>query len=267
MDHAKKMVLVPYNMLNTIQQNQREQNTPIRNSMVTLSGEMNNILDDRAESDTDKAKAYTQSLQRYLAFKEKQDEKPLSVRVLHSNNVGREREDVNEDKPPSEIEEEIVQSAPIGMRNKAKLLLRKLKGNKEIINWDEKGEVSVDGNPIRGSNIVDLTLDTLRQRKHFNPEGWQQFRRVLSDLNVPRDYIRNPARKATIARDLDQGESSTITSEQIQSSSTALPPPSPPSRPRLPAKRPAVTMTFSPKQVATVRRSVRKPRRKQWLSL
>ena len=36
-----------------------------------------------------------------------------------------------------------------------------------------------------------LVNDSLRQRKNFNPEGWELFSKALGHLNVPEGIVRN----------------------------------------------------------------------------
>ena len=50
------------------------------------------------------------------------------------------------------------------------------------------------GTTIPGTNIVDLVNDSLRQRKNFNPEGWELFSKALGHLNVPEGIVRNENR-------------------------------------------------------------------------
>ena len=47
------------------------------------------------------------------------------------------------------------------------------------------------GTTIPGTNIVDLVNDSLRQRKNFNPEGWELFSKALGHLNVREGIVRN----------------------------------------------------------------------------
>ena len=50
------------------------------------------------------------------------------------------------------------------------------------------------GTTIPGTNIVDLVNDSQRQRKNFNPEGWELFSKALGHLNVPEGIVRNENR-------------------------------------------------------------------------
>ena len=57
---------------------------------------------------------------------------------------------------------------------------------------DRKGELVFEGEVIKGSNIMDLVNDVLRNRKSFDHlHGWRQFARALPQSNVPRDLVGN----------------------------------------------------------------------------
>ena len=50
------------------------------------------------------------------------------------------------------------------------------------------------GRSVPSTNIVDLVNDSLRQRKNFNPDGWELFSKFLGHLNVPEGIVRNENR-------------------------------------------------------------------------
>ena len=51
-----------------------------------------------------------------------------------------------------------------------------------------------EGGSVPSTNIVDLANDSLRQRKNFNPDGWELLSKVLGHLNVPEGIVRNENR-------------------------------------------------------------------------
>ena len=59
------------------------------------------------------------------------------------------------------------------------------------LSWDEDGTVKMYGQPIPGSNIIDLVNDVLRQRKGIEPTGWQPFAEWPKAMNVPQDFVGN----------------------------------------------------------------------------
>ena len=85
----------------------------------------------------------------------------------------------------------IVPGIPKTMRTRAIALLERLKARPDVISWDDMGQVKIDGVFIPKSNISDLVSSAMRSRKHFDPIASQEFFNVLSNLNVPKDLVRN----------------------------------------------------------------------------
>ena len=90
--------------------------------------------------------------------------------------------------------EMIVRSIPKSMKKRAEALLAHLKEREDVITWDDMGQVLVDGVLIPRSNITDLVSDAMRPRKNFNPVGVHEFYKVLRDINIPKDIVRNEQR-------------------------------------------------------------------------
>ena len=80
------------------------------------------------------------------------------------------------------------------MKSRARQLIKKLKSNKDLLGWNEQGQMVFKGRSVPSTNIVDLVNDSLRQRKNFNPDGWEFFSKVLGHLNVPEGIVRNENR-------------------------------------------------------------------------
>ena len=81
-----------------------------------------------------------------------------------------------------------MDSVPTTMKKKARLLMSMLQDHPNL-SWDEDGKVKMYGQPIPGSNIIDLVNDVLRQRKGIEPTGWQPFAKRLKAMNVPQDFV------------------------------------------------------------------------------
>ena len=90
--------------------------------------------------------------------------------------------------------EMIVRSIPKSMKKRAEALLAHLKEREDVITWDDMGQVLIDGVLIPRSNITDLVSDAMRSRKNFNPIGVHEFYKVLKDINIPKDIVRNEQR-------------------------------------------------------------------------
>ena len=90
--------------------------------------------------------------------------------------------------------EMIVRSIPKSMKKRAEALLAHLKEREDMITWDDMGQVLLNGVLIPRSNIADLVSDAMRPRKNFNPVGVHEFYKVLKDINIPKDIVRNEQR-------------------------------------------------------------------------
>jgi hypothetical protein len=123
----------------------------------------------------EKAKLYDQNLQRYLTFYDKRMNKPLRVNVTHTDQAEEpQREQSSEETEPSdEIETDIMDSVPATMKSRARQLVKKLKSNKDLVCWNEQGQMVFKGRSVPSTNIVDLVNDSLRQRKNFNSDSWE----------------------------------------------------------------------------------------------
>ncbi|KAJ8314766.1 hypothetical protein KUTeg_006916 [Tegillarca granosa] len=88
-----------------------------------------------------------------------------------------------EDRPSIE---EILVAVPVNVRNKARALLIHLSKH---LKWNERGEISVDGRIIPGSNIVDLVKVSVKEYKDFKPVGLESFSKVIYDSNAPLSLI------------------------------------------------------------------------------
>ena len=115
-------------------------------------------------------------------------------RIEHRDDImygGGEKEEEETDSLSVEM---IVRGIPKTMKSRAEALLAHLKERGDVITWDDKGQVLVDGVLIPKSNISDLVSDAMRSRKHFNPVGVREFYSVLNKINVPKDLVRNERR-------------------------------------------------------------------------
>jgi hypothetical protein len=136
--------------------------------MDTLDKKMQSILKRVDLSTDERLKLYDQLFTRYLNVHDDYRLRPVVSRVSTSppTVIKTERKDA--------IQEEILESVPKTMKTKAELLVRKMKADPSNA-WSKKGELKYKGETVRGSNVVYLVNDVLRQRKYLNPQGWETF--------------------------------------------------------------------------------------------
>ena len=170
---------------------------------------MNDILSSKQLNDEQKAKLYNQVLQRYLTYYDQRKNQPLHVKLTTPKPVEtlkpEESEETSEGStteaetiPTSAVEQEVMKSVPKFYKAGARQLLDKIKENRDVLNWNEKGELMYENKPITGSHVVDLVNDMLPHRKGFEPVGWSVFVRGLARMNVPENLVRNPQRQSAI---------------------------------------------------------------------
>lgn len=201
------MVLVPENTMERLQQRQQILTPPVTRALTKLDTEMEDILASKQLGDEEKARLYNQVLQRYLTFYDQRKDQPLHVKVTstatpveaHNQHMGMEpQESTPEETMPSAVEQEVLKSVPKMYKAGARQLLDKIKGNPEVLHWNDKGELMYEDKAIPGSHVVDLVNDILRHRKGFEPVGWSVFARGLARMNVPENLVRNPQRQSAV---------------------------------------------------------------------
>jgi len=184
---ARKSAFVNDMILQSLNQEQQTV-SPVVKVVAKLDDEISKILENKNLDQHDKVKIYSQALQKYLSTRETLEEKrrPDNTEIVivpETNNYS---------------DTSIVDTVPKKFTKQANNLLRFIK-SKEHIQWDKDGTVSYNGVPMKGTNIVDLFNDAIRNRKSFQPNGWRAFASALQDLNVPLELIGNPNRKGNIS--------------------------------------------------------------------
>lgn len=190
MNHVKKMILVPHESVARL-----NDPTPSisRTQMSALDTEMNYILRKQYADDSEKWKRYNQVLQRFLYFS-KESQKPVSLEI---SSVSENTEKVDSDQF-SNIRHQITQVLPQTYKVQAVKIHDYLSVSGSPVTWDANGVVSLKGNPVPHSNIIDLISDLTRFRKNFEPTGVTQFTNALAQLNIPLDLIGNEKRRTAI---------------------------------------------------------------------
>jgi hypothetical protein len=185
MKHAKRMILVPEDMLNRYEQKQKIETSPITATMMHKDAEMSNTLQQTDMPNDQKEKLFYANLERYLNLKQQKDSQVPTVQLAPiKENPVRELSDAV-----------IVETVPKRMRERATAILNRLKTRPDIISWDNTGQVKIEGESILQSNISDLISDAVRARKNFKPKGSNEFFHALSKMNMPKDLVRNHERR------------------------------------------------------------------------
>lgn len=216
MNHSRKMVLVPEHTLERLQQRQHVSTAPLTSRLNGLDQEIQQVLKNDTLSEDERARQYNQSLQNYLTYYNQRKHQPLKVKMESSTDSKKQEEktddmELNKTPPvPTEqpqenvLERDIIRALPRTLKDRGKLLLETIKQNPDIMKWDERGQLILDGKPQQGSHIGDLIDDSLRTRKGTKPIGLAAFTKGLAKMNAPEHLIRNKDRKNAL-RELKSG--------------------------------------------------------------
>ena len=183
---------------------------PVTQTLKNLDREMRDILSSKQLDDEAKAALYNQVLQRYLTYYDQRKGQPLHVKLTTPKPVETPKPEESSEETSKEstaeaetiltsaVEQEVMKSVPKLYKTGARQLLDKIKENRDMLDWNEKGELMYESKPISGSHMVDLVNDMLRHRKGLEPVGWSVFARGLARMNVPENIVRNPQRQSAI---------------------------------------------------------------------
>ena len=85
----------------------------------------------------------------------------------------------------------ILNSVPKIYQKKADILIELLDKQRNILNWNQRGEIAYKNQPIKNSNIADLFHYIFTLSSKSNPRGKSEFINALDDLNIPNHFIKN----------------------------------------------------------------------------
>lgn len=168
---GRRLILVPETYLNCKSDKKEVLNTikhPIENAVYESAVNMKRILADNNLSEEEKVKKHVHELNNYTVLTDK----------MKGSNDLKQNDSVT-----------IIDEIPKTLRQHANNFLKRLKNS--AIDWNDNGEVSVNGKVWRGSNITDLVGSVLRNRKGFNPAYQDEFLQSLAAVNIPDEYVRN----------------------------------------------------------------------------
>ena len=163
---GRKMAIVPFKLWEDKKRWKEEQiqrprlpHDPNASAAASLQRDLSSVLANEDLSEGEKSQLYGQTLHQFRT----------AHRKALENNKFQLPESIS-----SKINQRIMDSVPTTMKKKARLLISMLQDHPNL-SWDEDGTVKMYGQPIPGSNIIDLVNDVFRQRKGIEPTGWQPF--------------------------------------------------------------------------------------------
>ena len=160
MEHARKMVLVDPQLLDTLRSAPPPPTDTIGKKVQALDDEMISIIDIKDLDDRAKVTLYKQVLQRYV-LSDKHVKEPVRVVAVNETMptaaaavvVVAAAAEVGDGAvaPISGIEADVVDTVPKTMQAKTRRLMERLKRN---IAWTARGELFDEGVQVAGINVV-----------------------------------------------------------------------------------------------------------------
>ena len=186
---AKKMLLVPEVEFQRLQECDRKASAdilrqvkrPNERELVRTYTDMERTLHDPSISDQTKVAKHVEYMNDFSVLRNRVTG-GAPKESSRANEMNKEEEDATV--------KDAVELMPPTLQKNARQLLQRLIKRKDLISWNDKGEVTIGGKQMMGSHIGDLVADVLRTRKSTTPYR-SSFLDVLTKVNVPDEFVRN----------------------------------------------------------------------------
>lgn len=153
-----------------------------------------NILEDARRSPNGDAKMdeYREAMQDFTLLRDQRGGVKLPQQPVAKKRRNESVDDDDDDRA-TESDAAVVDVLPTSQRVNAQKLMQLLrKHGDDVVSWTRNGEVSIRGQRLHGTNIVDLIGDVVRSTpsKMIAPQR-EQFLSALADANVPETLVKN----------------------------------------------------------------------------
>ena len=185
MSVGKKMALVPVEMVETMMHKSSltALQNPNKDQLLKSIGTVNTLNENNDLPDNVKANRQARNLKEMSVIASKLLPKPSALT----------RDDIKID---NDDYENRLEHVPKTYQRAAKAILGELKHHPNRLQIDEKtNEVTIDGERLVHSNLIDLISDVVRPRKTaLPPLHASRFLKLLSDINISEQLIGNKTR-------------------------------------------------------------------------
>lgn len=171
MEFAKKYALIP--------EDQWTKHTPTKVQLSELDREMSKILNNASLDEYTKLQKYYEILQRKMKMQTFNTPWKPAVEELPTM------------KMENNYDTTILNSVPKSTKKQAETLLQLLKQHPQVVGWNEKGELMLNGELRPNTNLADLFHLIFSNTKKINIPGKIEFLSSLQDLNIPKYYVKN----------------------------------------------------------------------------
>lgn len=212
---CEKLYLIPEDVVETWRSKQRmsQVDQPKRNIVMNADSELRANLNNERVGDWQKNFTHSQLLGKYLNARAMAGPSPLTSQTHASQQITPQLAHQAVQQPLATLEVEsdhkpvgpgadrmgaMLQSIPLANRRQAQGLLdswARIPG----VHWDDRLTLTVNGQPVSGSNVIDLARHAVsRVRAHRKtpypqpPPGFDIMRDLHTSENLPRSLINNP---------------------------------------------------------------------------
>ena len=221
---AQQMILVPEMEFERIKECDKndtqssgilnEVKRPNETELVKIYRNMENALNDDSIPAQEKQQKHVEAMNNFTLLRDRINKK-ANEPFARGKSAITDREKADNDDEDYESGDErdqtlsdVVDLFPPTLKRTARQLLQRLSKRRDIIDWDDKGEVKIGGEIRPGSHIGDLIGDIIRTRKTVNPLR-RTFLNALAKANIPDEFVRNKD-ALTEYRDIKAGSRQSI---------------------------------------------------------
>jgi hypothetical protein len=218
MNHTSKMVLVPESAYSTLLSSKIEEISPLIFELTRLDEQLEKILRDPTLAPDVKYIKYEQLLRRHKQLKWQQNKPDLSARSesppppapvnVPANVVApplqqqlQQQQQQQQQQQVRQLDPNILSTLPATYLRAGQMLVDAIEKD-DIIQWDNNNQLIFNGQPIRGSNLLDLVHDFSKKPPNRPmAKGAKEFAQLLKQANVPlaaigskdrRDLLKSP---------------------------------------------------------------------------
>jgi len=214
MNHTSKMVLVPESAYSTLLSSKMEETSPLIFELTRLDQQLENFLRVPTLAPDVKYIKYEQLLRRHKQLKWQQNKPDLSTRAesppppaainVPANVVAplqQQQQQQQQQHHVRQLDPNILSTLPATYYHAGKMLVDAIEKD-DIIQWDNNNQLIFNGQPIRGSNLLDLVHDFSKKPPNRPmAKGAKEFAQLLKQANVPlaaigskdrRDLLKSP---------------------------------------------------------------------------
>ena len=186
-----KSIVIPYEVFNKMNHELKE-----TDPLISLESELHEIMQNKTMSNSEKMLLYSQLIQKY-------------TRLVHgdiggnNNNQQQQQSEQGQQQQPVAGSNNNVYNMLInnvGIRSKKHAInLYEYLDQLSNITWGDNGEIVLNNEVIRKSNIVDVIIDLVKMgpqttRISNPPVGIYKIVNFLKSINIPKVFIKNSAR-------------------------------------------------------------------------